>query len=234
MPPGAPVITGPQIIIFGQQVTLTCTVTDGQPTPTVKWLRDNVVIDETYTISGNTVVNTYSFQASSQEHLEVFECQSENGVLQNPKATTWHIYDAAGSVNTNDDTITDYSGNKLPFNPKVLFNLGAEFEKDKHSAFFKWQYMGKRQGNVANGFELAAYSIFNLGTGYKINDHLSANIVITNVFNSEGLANFFGANAFGANANGATPEFVAANPDASFVVFPVLGRRALFQLNYSF
>ena len=88
VPPGAPVITGPQIIIFGQQVTLTCTVTDGQPTPTVKWLRDNVVIDDTYTISGNQVINTYSFQASSQEHLEVFECQSENGVLQNPLSRT--------------------------------------------------------------------------------------------------------------------------------------------------
>ncbi|MEW4924011.1 TonB-dependent receptor [Algibacter sp. 2305UL17-15] len=157
-----------------------------------------------------------------------------NGVLQNPKATKWHIYDAAGSVNTKDDSIIDYSGNELPFNPKIMFNVSTEFEKDNFYAFFKWQYMGKRQGNVANGFELAAYSIFNLGTGYKINEHLSANIIITNLFNSKGLANFFGANEFGANANGATPEFIAANPDASFVVFPVLRRRGMLSLNYKF
>ncbi|GAA4234528.1 TonB-dependent receptor [Postechiella marina] len=157
-----------------------------------------------------------------------------NGVIQDPKAKDWKIYDAAGSVDTTDDTITDYSGNTLPFNPKLMFNLSTEFEKDKFSAFLKWQYMGKRQGNVANGFELDAYSIFNLGTGYKINKNLSANILVTNLFNSEGLANFFGANSFGANANGATPEFVATNPDASFVVFPVLRRRALLSINYSF
>ncbi|GAA4965252.1 TonB-dependent receptor [Algibacter aquimarinus] len=157
-----------------------------------------------------------------------------NGVIQNPKALEWNIYDAAGSVDTSDDSIIDYSGNILPFNPKLMFNLSTEFEKDKISAFLKWQYMGNRQGNVANGFELAAYSIFNLGTGYKISNHLSANILVTNLFNSEGLANFFGANSFGANANGATPDFVSANPDASFVVFPVLRRRALLSLNYSF
>ncbi|MGC6432147.1 MAG: TonB-dependent receptor [Jejuia sp.] len=159
---------------------------------------------------------------------------SFNGVLQNPKAEDWKIYDAAGSVDTADDSILDYSGNTLPFNPKLMLNSGIAFDNDKCSGFIKWQYMSKRFGNVANGFELDAYSIFNVGAGYKINEHLSANIVVTNLFNSEGLANFFGENSFGANANGATPEFIANNPDASFVVFPVLQRRGLITLNYTF
>lgn len=88
IPPGAPSITGPQVIIKGDQVTLTCTVNGGSPTPTVKWLRDDVVVDDSSTTSGTTVVNTYSFTASNDEHLEVFECQSENGVLQNPLSRT--------------------------------------------------------------------------------------------------------------------------------------------------
>ncbi|QVY66024.1 TonB-dependent receptor [Polaribacter sp. Q13] len=157
-----------------------------------------------------------------------------NGVLQSPKAKDWKVYDAAGSVDTSDDTITDYSGKTLAFNPKVMFNLSAEFEKDKFSASLKWQYMGKRFGNVSNAFELAAYSVFDLGTGYQINKNLSANILVTNLFNSDGLANFFGANSFGANANGATSDFIAANPDASFVVFPILRRRAMLKINYHF
>ncbi|MCL6296426.1 TonB-dependent receptor [Jejuia spongiicola] len=157
-----------------------------------------------------------------------------NGIIQDPKATKWKVYDAAGSVDTSDDSILDYSGNVLPFNPKLMFNLSNEYEKDKVSAFIKWQFMGKRDGNVSNGFKLPAYSIFNAGAGYQISKHLSADILVTNLFNSEGLANFFGANSFGANANGATPDFIAANPDASFVVFPVLRRRALLKLNYSF
>ena len=94
--------------------------------------------------------------------------------------------------------------------------------------------MGKRYGNVANGFKLPAYSVFNLGTGYQINKQLSLNLLVTNLFNSKGLANFYGANSFGASANGATTEFINANPDQSFVVFPILRRRALLKLNYSF
>lgn len=157
-----------------------------------------------------------------------------NGILQNPKATDWKVYDAAGSVDTSDDTIIDYSGNTLPFNPKLMFNLSSEYQKNNVSAFIKWQYMGKRYGNVSNGFKLSPYSIFNVGTGYKISKNISIDLLVTNLFNSEGLANFFGANSFGANANGATPEFIEANPDASFVVFPVLRRRALLRLNYRF
>lgn len=157
-----------------------------------------------------------------------------NGIIQNPKATEWKVYDAAGSVDTSDDSIEDFSGNTLPFNPKLMFNFSNEYQKNKISAFIKWQFMGNRYGNVSNGFKLPAYSIFNLGVGYQISKNLSADILVTNLFNSEGLANFFGANSFGANANGATPEFIAANPDASFVVFPVLRRRALLKLNYSF
>ena len=163
------------------------------------------------------------------EHITV----SFNGTLQNPKAKSWNIYDAAGSVNVADDSIQDFSGNKLPFNPEIMFNLGIAFEKDKLSSFLKWQFMGQREGNVANAFQLPAYSLFDLGIGYEINTHLKANLLVTNLFNSEGLANFFGANNFGSNANGATAEFIQNNPDASFVVVPVLPRGTLIKLNYT-
>ncbi|MBU3820960.1 TonB-dependent receptor [Flavobacteriaceae bacterium XHP0103] len=157
-----------------------------------------------------------------------------NGVLQDTKAKTWTIYDAAGSVDTADDSVQDYSGNKLPFNPAIMFNLSAEYQFKKFSSFLKWQFMGEREGNVANAFQLPSYSIFDLGLGYAINKNLSANVLVTNLLNSEGLANFFGANNFGANANGATQEFIQANPDASFVVVPVLPRGTILKLTYSF
>tara|TARA_R110002049_G_scaffold1498_1_gene11576 strand:+ start:684 stop:3500 length:2817 start_codon:yes stop_codon:yes gene_type:complete len=157
-----------------------------------------------------------------------------NGVIQNPKVTHWTVYDAAGSVDESDDSVQDFSGNQLPFNPKVMFNLGSEYQKDNISAFFKWQFMGKREGNVANAFQLPAYSIFNLGAGYAFNKHLSANVLVSNLFNSAGLANFFGANSFGASANGANADFIQANPDASFVVVPVLPRATVLKLNYLF
>jgi len=159
---------------------------------------------------------------------------SFNGTIQNPKTKEWTIYNAAGSVATDDDSIQDYSGKTLPFNPKLMFNLGTEYENHRFHAFFRWQFMGKRHGNVANAFELASYSIFNTGLGYAINKHLSADVIVTNLFNSEGLANFFGPNSFGANANTASPEFIEENPDASFVMVPVLPRGGLLKLSYRF
>jgi hypothetical protein len=70
--------------------------------------------------------------------------------------------------------------------------------------------------------------------GHTFDQHWSANILVTNLFNSVGLANFFGANNFGANANGATAQFIQANPDSSFVVVPVLPRGGLLKLSYRF
>ncbi|MEP3838743.1 MAG: TonB-dependent receptor [Algibacter sp.] len=157
-----------------------------------------------------------------------------NGILQDPKATNWNIYDAAGTVDVSDDSITDYSGNTLAFNPKLMFNAAAEFSKNKLSSFLKWKYTGKREGNIANAFQLDAYSVFDAGLGYKISKNISANLLVTNLFNSDGLANFFGANSFGANANGVTSEYINENPDASFIVVPILPRSTLLQLNYKF
>ncbi|EAR01778.1 TonB-dependent receptor [Maribacter sp. HTCC2170] len=159
---------------------------------------------------------------------------SFNGTIQNPKATKWTVYDAAGSVDSSDDTITDYSDNTLSFNPKLMFNLGFDYQKDKLNGFFKWQFLGEREGNIANAFQLPAYSVFNAGLGYDITQNLSANVVVTNLFNSEGLANFFGANSFGASANGATTDFIQSNPNTSFVVVPILPRGTMLSLGYRF
>lgn len=157
-----------------------------------------------------------------------------NGVIQDPKATKWREYDAGGTVDPSDDTIHDFSGNTLAFNPKLMFNLGAVYQKKKLSSFFKWQFMGTREGNVSNGFQLSSYSVFNAGIGYKIDKNWSLDLLINNVFNSAGLANFFGANNFGASASGSTPEFVQANPDASFVVVPILPRSSILKISYLF
>lgn len=157
-----------------------------------------------------------------------------NGTLQNAKAIDWTIYDAAGSVDVTDDVIQDFSGNAISFNPNLMFNLGAEYQHKGLTTDFKWQFMGEREGNIANAFQLSAYSIFNLGAGYTLNDNWSINANVTNLFNSRGLANFFGANTFGANANSVTEDFIQNNADASFVVVPVLPRGILLRVGYQF
>ncbi|MEW7291597.1 TonB-dependent receptor [Aquimarina sp. 2304DJ70-9] len=157
-----------------------------------------------------------------------------SGTLQDAEATQWTVYNASGTVNTDDDFVVDFSGNKLPYNPNLMLSATAELEKNRLNAFFKWQFMGEREANVANGFQLPDYSIFNLGLGYEISSKLRANFLMTNVFNSEGLANFLGVNSIGSNINDVTPAFVQQNPDAGFIVVPVLPRGAVLKLNYRF
>lgn len=157
-----------------------------------------------------------------------------NGVLQNPVAKKWHVYDASGTVDSSDDITIDYSGNQLAFNPKFMSNISLAYKKNRLNMYYTWQHMGKRFGNTANAFELDAYSVFNFGGGIEVTKNLSATFEISNFLNSAGLANFFGSNSFGANANGVTKEFVSNNPDSSFVVVPILPRSSILRLNYSF
>ncbi|CAG2196171.1 HMCN [Mytilus edulis] len=93
IPPGSPVIDGPPVIVFNSQITLTCTSSRGQPTPTVRWFKDDTEITTgiSTTTSGTAVTTSLTFTATKDYHLEVVECQAENGVLQNPLTTTKYM-----------------------------------------------------------------------------------------------------------------------------------------------
>ncbi|VDI33616.1 Hypothetical predicted protein [Mytilus galloprovincialis] len=89
IPPGTPFIEGPTYIVVGEQITLTCTSTGGNPSPTVKWFEGPTMIDDSYEQNGIRVVNEYTFTAEKRHNLIVFECQVDNEVLQNPLTSTW-------------------------------------------------------------------------------------------------------------------------------------------------
>ncbi|VDI50130.1 Hypothetical predicted protein [Mytilus galloprovincialis] len=93
IPPGPPVIAGPQFQVLNSQITLTCTSARGNPTPTVKWFFDRTEITTGIytTTAGTAVTASLTFTATKNYHLEVLECQVENGVLQNPLSTTKYI-----------------------------------------------------------------------------------------------------------------------------------------------
>ncbi len=154
--------------------------------------------------------------------------------LQNPEATRFNVYDADDTVDQSDDTIVDYSGNKIPHNPSVMFEISPNYSTDKFSAFTSIRYMGQRKGNVSNAFILPSFFTVNAGIAYQLNKDINISLIANNVFNSTGLLNFFGPNEFGSNSNAATAEFIEQNPDASFVVFPINPRSIFLKVGYTF
>jgi len=147
-----------------------------------------------------------------------------NQTFQQSKANTLTVYNANGSAITDDDTILDFSGNEQAHTPKVMSRISGEFSIKGIKASVEWQHMGERFGNSENSFVLHPYNSFNSRLQTNISKRIILSIEGRNILNSSGLMNFFGPNEFGSSANAATTEFIENNPDASFVVFPILPR----------
>lgn len=154
--------------------------------------------------------------------------------LQDASATSFTIYDAGGTFDRTDDRILDYSGNDLPHQPKLTLEVIPSYRFSKFEIFGAWRYVGSREANVANAFQLPGFSTFRAGISANLMRNLSVQLVGTNLSNSTGLMYSFGPNEFGSSSNAATPEYVANNPDQTFIVMPILTRRILLKVKYGF
>ena len=154
--------------------------------------------------------------------------------IQNPIATKYTIYNANGTSDTGDDEVVDYSNNTIPHNPKFTFSIQPSFVFKKLKVFARWNYTGERQGNISNAFQLPAFNTTNMGINYKLNNSLQLDLISNNIFNNIGLLNFYGPNEFGSNSNAATSSYIDANPNTSFVVFPIMPRTIYLKLRWIF
>ena len=154
--------------------------------------------------------------------------------LQRSEATTFTVYNTNGSADTADDDIIDFSGNEQAHIPSIMSSVWIDGSLNQFAISLNWQLIGDRYGNAENSFTLPAYHTFGANLQYSFSSSLKANLAINNIFNSAGLANFFGPNEFGSSANNATAEFIEQNPNASFVVFPILPRSSYLSVSYEF
>jgi iron complex outermembrane recepter protein len=157
-----------------------------------------------------------------------------NGTFQTHEATDYTVYDAKGTIIPDDDQLIDFSGNQVPFLPRIMFHVTPEYSTERFSGFITWTYMGERQGNIANAFSLPSFSMFGGGISYLFKSNFVVSLESRNLFNSTGLMNFYGPNFFGASKDDATQEFVDQNPNAGFVVVPTLARMLSLKIRYSF
>jgi len=171
-----------------------------------------------------------SWSAKISDHISFRGSQT----FQQSKATTFTVYQPNGSADTADDSIIDFSGNELAHIPAIMSTINIDGRYGPLSYSLNWKYMGKRFGNAENSFTLPAYHTFGLNLNYGITTQLKASLMVNNLFNAAGLANFFGPNEFGSSANNASADYIAQNPNASYVVFPILPRSSYLSISYSF
>ncbi len=155
-----------------------------------------------------------------------------NATWQNAQLGDFTLYQANGSIDTNDDNIETFSDNKLPHQANLMGNISLNYNLNKWSGSLRYRYLGNRYGNFANSFTLPAYGRVDAVIGYDIDERSDLMLSAHNLFNTAGLNNFFGPNQFGSSSDAASESFISNNPNASFVVFPIGGRTISLRFGY--
>ena len=106
--------------------------------------------------------------------------------LQKSKAVDYHTWLSNG-FGPEDDSLVSFSGNEVDNIARTIFNITPSYNLDKFYAQLTWAFMGKRQANVANAFELPSFSQFNFSTGYDVKKNFRLGLVINNLFNTYGV-----------------------------------------------
>jgi iron complex outermembrane recepter protein len=157
--------------------------------------------------------------------------------LQGSKATTYKswIHLPTGSATSPDSTV-DNSGNGIAFLPNVMANITPEYSNGKFYAGLTWSYMGARQANFANAFQLPAFSQFNLSMGYDITPQFRLSANVNNLLNQYGIMGWVGPGTFPDNLNldGLTKQAIAAAPNAFHQAIAIPARAYFLSLNYKF
>lgn len=140
-----------------------------------------------------------------------------NAVFQNATADNFTTWDE-GRDGPEDDKIVDYSGNEADNSANVIFNINPIYNGEKFYGSLNYSFMGERQANVPNSFQLPAFGTVDLAFGYDFSPKFSLQLNINNVLDKYGIMGWQGPGGFPAalNRDGFPPAFIANNPNAIF------------------
>ncbi|RYY19380.1 MAG: hypothetical protein EOO36_05900, partial [Cytophagaceae bacterium] len=143
----------------------------------------------------------------------------------------------AGPTNSkDDDSFVDYSGNYADNTPRVLLNFTPTYAAGKFYTFLSYQYTGDRYANAPNAFILTGFSLFNLGAGYTVGQHLDLTLNVNNLLNSNGVLNWGAPGGFPNtfNLSDFTKASREANPNALFPIGTIQPRAYFLTAAYKF
>lgn len=158
-----------------------------------------------------------------------------NVTFQKSTAVDYNVWALNGNGKA-DDKVVSYSGNENENVPRALARISPYWNSTTFFASVDMTYMGKRQANIANAFYLPAFTQTNINLGYNVNQHLSVQANINNVFNNYGVMGWAGTGGFPAalNTQGVTKASIEANPNAIFNTTSLPPRAYFLTLSYKF
>ena len=155
--------------------------------------------------------------------------------FQNSKAVDYNVW-IAGAAGPADDVISSYSGNRTANIPEVMVNITPQYTSDKFYADLTWTYMGNREANFANAFQMPGFSQFNFGAGYNITSKLKLSLNINNLFDTYGVMGWTAPGTFptSLDLDSFTKEKLTANPNAVYSTVAIPARSYFLTLSYKF
>lgn len=153
--------------------------------------------------------------------------------VQQAKYTKWDLWDP-GAAPKADDKKINYDGNIAENNPNILLSLTPTYSTDKFYALLQYKYLGKRQANQPNAYEVPGFGQLDLGLGYNVTKKLKASFNINNLANTFGIMTSLAPGnilqAF--NPNRVTKAAIDANPNAVHPVIAIQPRAYFLTLSY--
>ncbi len=178
-------------------------------------------------------IKTYGLELEG--NLSLSKNLSVRGVVTLQDATAT-VYKSWNHLNDGTDVIVDNSGNKAANVPNLMMNITPEYSNGKFYGNITWSYLGARQANFANAFELPAFSQFNMALGYDVSSKLRLSGNINNLFNTYGVMNWIAPGSFPFNTNleSLSKSDVAKGGNTFYQTIAIPARAFFLTLRYKF
>lgn len=160
---------------------------------------------------------------------------SAQATIQSSKAVEYKTWVSSGKAQSYD-VLVDYSGNETDNNANLMFSISPAYTAGKFNAVVNYYYLGARQANVPNAFEMPAFGQVDLSIGYDLTKRFRLQANVNNLLNKYGVLGWSGPGGFpiALNRQGFTPEFVAANPTAVFATQGSMPRAYFLTASFKF
>jgi len=115
-----------------------------------------------------------------------------------------------------------YNGNQITRTPELQLRISPRYYLDDITLSLTYAYVGQRYSDIANNFELPAYSVLDLGVTYQVSKIFTLSLQGKNVTNSIGLTEGNPRNA------------IAHSDSTNFYARAIFGRSVLVSAELNF